>query len=749
MYRNSKLRFKRFMRDGYLYTLRLWRSYKRYKVGVAGIYIVLFFTILAILAPVIATHSVTFRAPLKDVYIVRSILSNFRANSSIITGPVVIVPYSSYSPYFYLVSRHGTFYSVDSANLSETWSMQTGIKNINGFSYGIVINGSSMNSYDISYDFVGVAYNSSGYFSIIISTVTNRYLGVISKPAIYKEFRLPGKFINPPVFNAYRTLSDVDVSIGTSEYGSTYPAYLYAATVNGTIYGIRLPTTNNGSIGLWYKKISNFSLSEPFIYGITSYYSESGTNRAQLVLTTSANGTIFCLNARSSQIYWSLSMGRGSFTDHTVIRTIRSYEYSGENVVFIPMANGSLLYLDPMLNYSYGQNATYIHYLDNSYAPFSVFVAYDNLIIVSNPVTMTTYLFRIVLSSNYSVSSELLYSVRTYNPVYSKTYYDPFSSQLFILDSAGYMYAVDIPGNGFLWISRVVTVNTTYYAMIRVIHFGNGSSSAEEVVLPLSDGGIVAYTATGINLMDSDGGALSPSLSPYPSGNVYYLGTTPSGRDVYSLYLYATQTELIVALASAFLSTLIGLFIGVIAGYYGRSSEKLLMGMADVVFFLPFLALVIVLEGLFGGTLIGESYYGLIVIFSITSWPVMARMTKNRVKFLKNNTCFENLRIMGASNRRIIFRHILPEILPVILMVFMLIAGGVVITDAAISFLGLGPASINYISWGKFLYDAMQINYFRVWWLTYPAGLSITALAMSFFAISRGFDDIVNNTGRF
>ncbi len=223
-----------------------------------------------------------------------------------------------------------------------------------------------------------------------------------------------------------------------------------------------------------------------------------------------------------------------------------------------------------------------------------------------------------------------------------------------------------------------------------------------------------------------------------PPSREFIFGTTRMGHDVFSQVVIGSRVALIVGIVSAIASTLIGVNVGLISGYYGGRIDNFLMRLTDIVYGVPFLPFVIILVAILGPSL-GNTLLAIILI----SWRTTARVIRSQVLTLKQRVFIEAAKVSGAGNLRIIYRHIMPNIVPMALVYTAMNLSTAILTEASVSFLGYGDPLL--VSWGKTLqmaYVAQAI--YDAWWWVVPPGLAITLLVLSGFFISRAYEEIAN-----
>ena len=260
--------------------------------------------------------------------------------------------------------------------------------------------------------------------------------------------------------------------------------------------------------------------------------------------------------------------------------------------------------------------------------------------------------------------------------------------------------------------------------------------------------GVIALSTVGLFLAPSEpswahdydcGDSDNPSrrCPGYPSGNQYWLGLDSQGRDIFSQVIWGSRIALLVGFLSAFFTVLLGVIVGLIAGYVGGKTESILMRFTDVILVLPGLPLIITLAAV-----LGASIWNIILVISLLGWPGVARIIRAEVLSLKERPFIDSARVTGASTTRIVFRHIAPNVMPLAFLYMTFSVSGAILTEAALSFIGLGD--IATMSWGIMLQLVSQSEALKAWWWLLPPGLAITLISLAFFLVGRAFDEIVN-----
>lgn len=225
-------------------------------------------------------------------------------------------------------------------------------------------------------------------------------------------------------------------------------------------------------------------------------------------------------------------------------------------------------------------------------------------------------------------------------------------------------------------------------------------------------------------------------LTNAPPGPGHLLGTTNLGRDIFSQLVYGTRPALLVGFTAAVLVALVGTVIGLVAGYFGGWVDAVLMRLADVAFGIPFLPFVIVLVAF-----LGPSIWNVVVAMALLLWKDTARVIRAQVLSLRERAFVEAARVSGASDWRILFLYVAPNVLPISFLYGSLAMGWAILTEASVSFLGFGDPRV--VSWGYMLQDAylsQAMSRGAYHWIV-PPGLCIMLTVMAGFFIGRGAED--------
>jgi len=226
---------------------------------------------------------------------------------------------------------------------------------------------------------------------------------------------------------------------------------------------------------------------------------------------------------------------------------------------------------------------------------------------------------------------------------------------------------------------------------------------------------------------------------PQPPSWEHPLGTDYQDKDIWSQFLYGAGTSLFVGGFAGFISVAIGALIGIVAGYFGRIWDEILMRVTDFFLVLPWFPLMIVLAAIFG-----RSLWVVIFVIGISSWAEDARVVRASTLAIREKQFIERSRALGAGDFHIISKHIFPNIFPLLVSISVLMISGAIFSESFLDFFGLGDP--NVVSWGWMLEraheeSAMMLFY---WWWIIPPSLGIILLIMSFYLIGDTLDEVMN-----
>jgi peptide/nickel transport system permease protein len=217
----------------------------------------------------------------------------------------------------------------------------------------------------------------------------------------------------------------------------------------------------------------------------------------------------------------------------------------------------------------------------------------------------------------------------------------------------------------------------------------------------------------------------------------YLLGTDHLGRDIVSRLIYGARISIVVSVSAVALSSILGTLIGLFSGFYGGKVDSFFMRIADVQLAFPFILLAIAIIAV-----LGPDLQNIIITMGITGWVIYARVVRAEVLSLREKEFIMSVRALGGSNGRIIFNHLLPNVIPPIIVIVTLEMARMIIFEAALSFLGLGIQPPTP-TWGGMLADG-RVYLATSWWLATFPGLVIMVVVLGINLLGNWLRDMLD-----
>ena len=236
-----------------------------------------------------------------------------------------------------------------------------------------------------------------------------------------------------------------------------------------------------------------------------------------------------------------------------------------------------------------------------------------------------------------------------------------------------------------------------------------------------------------LEVTSAHGPLLSPPSAAYP------LGTDQPGRSVLDLLIWGSRSSLLIGFVATALTMVVGGVIGLVAGHYGGWIERGLMHLTDWFIALPSLPLAIALAAV-----LGQGSLSILIAIAVTSWPGTARLVRAQTLTVGASPFIERARALGSSNRQLMTRQVLPNVMPLIMVSSTLTIAGSILAATTLTFLGLGDPT--EVSWGAMLNQAFAQGAVTAgaWWFLLAPGVAIVVVVLAFTLVGRAVETILN-----
>jgi len=290
------------------------------------------------------------------------------------------------------------------------------------------------------------------------------------------------------------------------------------------------------------------------------------------------------------------------------------------------------------------------------------------------------------------------------------------------------------PGGGLPATDPAPVAGTTSRGVLRQLVLGDRQAAFGSLVLAIF---IALALAAPIISPYSPRGKVGPVYAP-PSSE-HLLGLDDGGIDMLTLLIWGARVSLLVGFAASLMAMLIGGTVGILSGYLGGRTDTVLMRITDYFLVIPDVPLMIVAAAIWG-----QSLLNIVIIIAVIYWTSTARLIRAQVKSVREQVYVKRARALGAGNIRLIIKHVLPQVTPLLVANTVLTVATAIFAETYIAFLGLGDPS--QISWGKLIQNSLSGGaiFSDAWWAIVPPGVCVTLVILACTMVGQSMEDALN-----
>ena len=290
------------------------------------------------------------------------------------------------------------------------------------------------------------------------------------------------------------------------------------------------------------------------------------------------------------------------------------------------------------------------------------------------------------------------------------------------------------PGGGLPTTDPAPVAGTTSRGVLRQLVLGDRQAAFGSLVLAIF---IALALAAPIISPYSPRGKVGPVYAP-PSSE-HLLGLDDGGIDMLTLLIWGARVSLLVGFAASLMAMLIGGTVGILSGYLGGRTDTVLMRITDYFLVIPDVPLMIVAAAIWG-----QSLLNIVIIIAVIYWTSTARLIRAQVKSVREQVYVKRARAPGAGNIRLIIKHVLPQVTPLLVANTVLTVATAIFAETYIAFLGLGDPS--QISWGKLIQNSLSGGaiFSDAWWAIVPPGVCVTLVILACTMVGQSMEDALN-----